>query len=137
MRSIIVTILTAALAGCGPMGLQQAETTRFSGNRLANTLAGRAAGLPLTCLPASRQWSSETLDGGGIAYRSGRQIYVGTFEGGCSQYGQPGYVLVTKVRGSTGMCQGDIARIMNSSGMIVGSCVVGPFIPYGLGSKWR
>jgi hypothetical protein len=138
MRTILVTIVAAALAGCGPMGLQQVGSTPFSGNRLADTLSGKGAGMPLSCLPAGRHWQSQSLDGGGIAYRSGRQAYVQTFEGGCSQYDQPGTVLVTKVRGNGGMCQGDFAQIIDtSSGMNVGTCVIGPFIPYELGRKFR
>ena len=61
MRTIAVNILTAAVASCGPMGLEQRDSTPFSGN-LANTLTGGAAGLPLTCLPAGCQWHSQSLE---------------------------------------------------------------------------
>ena len=137
MRTIILTMLTAALAGCGPMGLQHAESTPFSGNRLANTLAGRGAGLPLTCLPTGPQWRSDSLQDGRIAYRSGRQLYVGTFAGRCSQLGRPGVVMVTKAR-QNGICRGDVAEFVDSStGIPRGVCFFGPFIPYDLGRKFR
>jgi hypothetical protein len=119
------------------MGLQQAGTGPFSGNRLANTLSGNAPGSPVSCLPSTHSWTSENLGGGSIAYRSGSRVYIGTFEGGCSRHGRMGYTMVTRARGM-GMCQGDIAHIVDTStGMTVGSCVVGPFIPYDLGRKWR
>lgn len=139
MRRMILVIITAALAGCGPTSLQQSGTTPFSGSRLADTLSGRGVGLPMTCLPAGRRWTSHSLDDGGIAYRSGRQTFVGTLQGGsdCSKVGRVGYTLVTRARGG-GMCAGDIAQVMDTSTrMIVAHCVYGPFIPYELGHKWR
>lgn len=138
MRTIIAIIVTAALAGCGPKSLQQAGTAPFGANRLADTLSGRAAGSPVACLPAGGTWQSERGEGNAIAYRRGSQIYLGTFEGsGCSRYGRLGYALVTKVRGP-GICRGDIAWIMHTGTReIVGSCVIGPFVPYHLVSKWQ
>ena len=138
MRTTIVTILAAVLAGCGgPMGLHQAGTTTIGGKRLADALTGRAAGSPLSCLPSGRHWTNQASVDGGIAFTSGRQTYVATFGHGCRQLGRPGTALVTRSRGR-GMCQGDIAPIVDTStGITVGSCVIGPFIPYNLGRKWH
>ena len=135
MRTIIVTILTVALASCAPMGLQQAESKPFGSNRLVDTLAGRAAGSPLTCLPSGRQWRSQTLHGGGMLYRSGGQTYVGTFQGGCPDYGRFGVVATT--RGNS-MCAGDAVELRDTvTRRNLGLCVIGPFMPYGIGSKLR
>ena len=80
-------------------------------------------------------WSSEPLDNGAMAFRRGSQIYVSTFEGGgCDRVGSLGYALVTRPRGGS-MCSGDFAKVMDTStGMIVGSCSLGSFVPY---SKMR
>lgn len=130
MRMTVAIICAAALAACGPRTLQQTGTGSLGANRLADALAGRAAGTPRTCLPAGPMWTSESLRDGTIAFRRGNQFYLSTFQGGCSQLGRPGYALVTTVRGP-GMCSGDIARIMDTStGMVVGHCVLGPFVPY-------
>ena len=139
MYRTIIIIVAAALAGCGAKSLHQSGTTPFNGRALADTLSGRGAGLPMNCLPAGRRWTSHTLDGGGIAYRSGGQIYVGTFQGGsdCSRVGRVGYTLITRPLAG-GLCAGDIADVMDTSTrMIVGHCTYGPFMPYGLGQKWR
>ena len=139
MRTITLTILTAALIGCGSpsaTGLQHAGSTPFGGNRLANTLAGKGAGLPMTCLPSGR-WTSQSLEGGGFAFQSGRQVFVGTFVGGCPQAEQPGIVMVSKGIGPSA-CEGDFVQAVDSStGRTLGHCVMGPFIPYELGRKWQ
>ncbi len=138
MRTMVPIILTATLAACSPTAnLQQAGTAPMGTNRLADMLSGRAAGSAVSCLPAGRQWETASVDGA-ITFRRGSQLYVGTFEGGgCRWYGRPGYALVTRHRGP-GLCRGDIAWIMHSStGEIVGSCMVGPFVPYSAVSKWE
>lgn len=138
MRTIIAIIATVALAGCGAKNLQQGGATPFGANRLADALSGRAPGAPVACLPAGRTWQSERGDGNMIAYRRGSQIYVSTFEGsGCSRVGRLGYALVTRARGP-GMCRGDIAWVMHTGTReIVGSCVLGPFIPYNALRSWH
>jgi hypothetical protein len=49
--------------------------------------------------------------------------------GSCSGLGSGHYALVTKQYGQ--LCRGDIGQVMDlSTGMHVGSCVMGDFVPY-------
>ena len=138
MRRIAALVLSAALMGCGGTSANglHAGPTPASGNRIASALKGTSAGSPRTCLPTGR-WTAETLGGGGLAFRDGSQIFVGTFVGGCPQSEQPNVVLVAKGMGATA-CEGDFVQAVDaSSGQTYGHCVMGPFIPYGLGRKFN
>jgi hypothetical protein len=139
MRKLILLAAAAGLASCtqSPMELQHAGKNPFTGGKsLSNTLAGRGAGLPLNCLPTSGRWRSQSLGDGGLAYRSGGQTYVATFEGGCANLNRIGVVMVTQA-GRGGMCQGDTVELIDrSTGMSRGSCRFGPFVPRGFGSKF-
>ena len=137
MRAIIFTIVAAALAGCGPSSLHQTGTSPMGGTRLADALAGRAAGSPLSCLPIVQGWRAEPVEGSALAFRSGSRRYVSSFRGGCPQAGRHGYAVVTTDRGH-GLCSGDHAKVVDTStGMIVDQCIVGPFIPYEALGKWN
>ena len=61
-----------------------------------------------------------------------RSTYVVDTKGtGCEGLGGFNHTLVTTSRGSTGLCSGDVVRIVDSStGIIVGSCPLGPMVAY-------
>ena len=66
-----------------------------------------------------------------IFRQSGSRVYLGHMQGGCNMLGQGGYALVTKRVGSSGLCHGDIATVVDThNGFTVGSCVIGDFVPY-------
>ena len=72
-------------------------------------------------------------DDGTVAFKNGRTVYVNHLLGECNGLKSGFYTLVTRSSGS-GLCRGDIARVADvSTGMIVGSCAVGDFIPYTTG----
>jgi hypothetical protein len=138
MRGLLpLALAAAALAGCGFNSLQQPGANPLGAHSVADTLAGRAPGSPVSCLPSGSLWRSEVREHS-LAFRSGNQIYVSTFEGDCPLGRLDlGYTLVTQQRG-TGMCSGDIAKIMDpSTGQIAGICVVGPFVPYSALRNWH
>ena len=99
--------------------------------RLAQALAGKIAGQPITCLPNFRTNQMEVIDRDTILYRDGRTSYVQHTNGYCYPNGpRGGYYLVTRQAGTSAICRGDIAQVHDSaSRTFAGSCSFNNFIP--------
>jgi hypothetical protein len=132
MRSIPLLLIGAALAGCSTTAQPPAMRSAQSQAQFQRFLAGKVAGPPVSCLPSTRANDMTVIDEDTVIFRqSSSHIYVGHMAGGCNMLGQPGYALLTKQVGSSGLCHGDIASVVDThSGFTVGSCVIGDFIPY-------
>ena len=130
MRSIFLLSAAAALVGCStavsPPGPSAEAEARFQ-----RLVAGKVAGKPQSCLPHFRADNMVVIDDNRVAFDDGSRVYVNDFRGGtCSNLGSGFYTLVTRSGGS-GMCAGDFANVVDiSSGMTMGSCVLGDFVPY-------
>lgn len=133
MRSLIITALSAAtLAGCMMGATQPFERSVQAQQTLDRYLAGKTAGQPQTCLPSYRSNDMVIVDERTILFRDGANRYWRTdIQGGCIGLGRPSTALVTRSFGGTGLCRGEIAQIVDTStGMTVGSCSLGDFVPY-------
>lgn len=130
MRSISLLLLTAALAGCATAPPPAARTAEAQA-KLQQLIAGRAPGQAVGCLPSYSTRDMRVIDDNTIAFRSGGDLYVNDLSaGGCTQLGSGFYTLVTRSQ-SGSLCSGDIAHVTDiTSGMTVGSCTLGDFIPY-------
>jgi hypothetical protein len=94
--------------------------------------AGKVAQAPVSCLPSYRSNDMAVIDEDTVAFRvnSGR-TYVAHMQGGCPNLGVGPYALVTRQVGSSGLCRGDIADVVDMMAhTTVGSCVFGDFTPY-------
>ena len=92
--------------------------------------AGRVPGKAEKCLPTYRSSDMTIIDDETIVFRDGRTSYVNHPLGGCNNLHQSGRALVTRNFGPQ-LCRGDLATVVdNSSGMSVGACALGDFIPY-------
>ena len=132
MTRLLAAALTATgLAGCAGQPMVADRDPRGEA-RLAQALAGKVAGQPITCLPSYRTNQMEVIDRDTIVYRDGRTSYVQHTNGHCYPNGpRGGYYLVTRSFGSAGLCRGDIAQVVDSaSRMFAGSCSFNEFIPY-------
>ncbi len=72
------------------------------------------------------------IDDNTVVFRdSPSRVYRNDFRGyGCQNLGSGHYTLVTRSSGP-GLCSGDIAQVVDlGSGINVGSCVLGEFVPY-------
>jgi hypothetical protein len=124
-------IAAAGLASCtaGPHSTAYDEANAA---KLQRTLAGKTAGAAVSCLPSYR--SNDLIRAGDdvAIFRDGpNRVYVNRLNGSCSGLGNSNYALVTKTIGSSSVCRGDIARIVDlATGMTVGSCSFGDFVPY-------
>ena len=132
MRSIPLLLIGAAIAGCSTAPPPPAMRSAEGEAKLQRLLAGKVAGPPVSCLPSMRNDDMTVIDEDTVIFRqSGNRVYLGHMAGGCNMLGQGGYALVTKRLGSSGLCHGDIATVVDThSGFTVGSCVIGDFVPY-------
>ncbi len=131
MRIPALLLIASFVGSCtavppGPQPLtarEHAELTRLT--------AGKVAGPPITCLPRYNSNDMITVNERTIAFRQGRStVYLNGMQGGCPNL-RPPYALLTRQFGNPQLCRGDIAEVVDtSSGMTVGSCVFGDFIPY-------
>lgn len=130
-RAAAPLLAAAAVAGCAP-----APHAEPVGNRLVDALAGRVAGEPVECLPFNRSQGTEAVGGNALLFRDGGRIWLSRGEGGgCDELDGGNYTLVTRSTGSR-LCSGDIGRVVDlTTGMVAGSCVPGPFVPYTKGDQ--
>ena len=131
LRLLGVVPVAALIAACAaqPMGPDRQARGQA---QLAQALAGKVAGRPMSCLPNYRSMDMEVIDHDTILFRDGRTVYVQNTNGGCYPHGTSvGYTLVTKQIGGGGNCRGDIAHVVDSStGAFAGTCSFSDFIPY-------
>ena len=130
MRRLPLFLIAAALTACST-GPQPGRTAEAEAH-LNKLLAGKAPGKPISCLAHYRSNDMVVIDDNTVVFKNGRTVYRNDFQGGaCSNLGSAFYALVTRTSGGLGLCRGDIAEILDtSSGMTVGSCVLGDFVPY-------
>jgi hypothetical protein len=132
MRKFVPIVLMAVVAGCtappprSPMVDQKAQA------RLAQLLHGKVAGEPQSCLPSYSANDMVVIDDYTIGFREGtRRVWINKPAGGCNLLSAGPYALLTRNVASSGTCRGDIAHVVDTmSGMTVGSCVFGDFVPY-------
>ena len=131
LRLLAAVPVTALLAACAAQPMGPDRTARGDA-RLAQALAGKIPGRPVSCLPNFRSGEMEVIDSGTLIFRDGRTTYLQRTHGNCYPGGdRGGYTLVTKQSGGSGNCRGDIAQVVElSTGTFAGSCSFNDFIPY-------
>ena len=129
-RMILALSAAATLAACTTA---PAEVTRSpeAQKELAEALAGRVPGKPVTCLPNYRTDNMQIIDDWTILFRDGRTIYLQNPRGGCPGIASRRNVLVTRLFGGSQLCSGDISHLLDPvSGIQGGACVFSEFVPY-------
>lgn len=130
MRILILAAAATSLAGCETTDSQPDRRSAQAQATYDRMLAGKSAGRPATCLPLLRSNDMVVIDDDTILYRDGRTTYVNKPLGGCNLLGRGSYALVTRIFGSQ-LCRGDIANVVDTrTGVTVGSCALGDFVPY-------
>jgi len=135
MRNVSLLLAAAAVAGCTtgqPMG-----RTAEAEQHLDKLLAGREAGPAVDCVNTFRANDMITIDDNTVVFKEGSKFYRNDFkDSSCYGIGSGHYALVTKQYNGSRLCRGDIAKVQDiSTGMVVGSCVLGDFVPYTLASR--
>ncbi|HET9811048.1 MAG TPA: hypothetical protein VFP53_05050 [Sphingomicrobium sp.] len=130
MRILIPLLIAASVAGCTAQPPASLVDVRGQA-RLAEMLRGKVAGEPQKCIPQRLSSYFDIIDPTTIAVRDGSRIYVNHVQGACSGLHMGNHALVVKTFGFGGPCRGDTARVTDlSSGNVMGSCLLGDFVPY-------
>ncbi|GAC1579610.1 MAG: hypothetical protein NVS3B5_12840 [Sphingomicrobium sp.] len=131
-RLASILTLAATLGGCASTVEQPYQRTARQENDLGRALAGKVAGRPVDCLQSFRSGDMQVIDDNTILFRDGSRTYVQSPIGGCAPLGSGHYTLVTRSFGGSGLCRGDIARVVDltGGGMTVGSCSLNSFVPF-------
>jgi len=119
MRALVFAI---ALAGCAAVGESGEE-------QLAREIAGRVAGEPRDCVPASTGHTLHAIDNQTIVYRTSDTVWVNRLGGECSGLGPLSTLQVEAF--SSQFCRGDRVRGVEPGQSIPGPyCPLGQFVPY-------
>jgi hypothetical protein len=130
-RTLLAAVIVPLLASCASAG-PSAEQVAARDARLAERLAGKVAGTPVSCLPYHQRGDIEVIDSETLLFHEGSStVYRQNTRGGCYPNGmKSNYALVTKSY-SGRLCSGDIAHTYDlSTGFFGGSCSLTDFVPY-------
>jgi hypothetical protein len=129
-KSLLGLSGAALLASCSTTPVQETRSPRAQ-QELAEALAGRVPGKPVSCLPSYRADDMQIIDDWTILFKDGRTVYVQNPRGGCPGIGSRRNILVTRLFGTSQLCSGDISHLIDpSSGIGGGACVFSDFVPY-------
>jgi hypothetical protein len=130
MRVIPIMMAGAVLASCTTAPYPAPTRTADKQREYQQLLEGKVAQAAVSCLPHYRNGDMRVIDDETIAFRDGTyRTYVTHMQGACNGIGY--YTLVTRLYGSSDLCRGDIAQVVDTINRTpVGSCVFGDFIPY-------
>ena len=130
MRILLLAAAATSLAACETSDSQPEQRSAKAQATYDRMLAGKTAGRPEKCLPLQRSNDMTVIDDDTILYRDGRTTYVNQPLGSCNLLGGGSYALLTRSIGSQ-LCRGDIANVVDATtGVTVGSCALGDFVPY-------
>lgn len=129
MRIFIFASAVVGLCACATAS-EPAQRSASAQRQYDNLLAGKVAGKAEKCLPTYRSNDMTIIDDDTILFRDGRTVYVNKPLGGCMNLNRSGSALVTRNMGPQ-LCRGDLATVVdNSTGMSLGACSLGDFVPY-------
>jgi hypothetical protein len=119
-------LLLLLIAGCaGPVAMGPTREAEA----LQRDLAGRTAGAPTSCIPATGSQTLTIVDPRTLAYDQGRTIWVNRLGADCPGM-RPMDTLIVELHGSQ-YCRGDHFRTTSTGNSIPGPiCVLGDFTPY-------
>ena len=122
--------LAALMLGACESATEPAGRSERAQATYEHALAGKTAGRAEKCLPLIRSRDMDRIDDSTILFRDGSTVYVNTTLGACNNMANQSYALVTRNVGPQ-LCRGDIATVTDmTSGITVGSCALGDFMPY-------
>lgn len=132
MKRIAIALLLGAAAGSCTTGPEQPPRRSMEGEQsLSRLLAGKSAGQPISCMQHYHSADMTTIDGRTVVFHSPGTAYLVQLSPGCDELGRGGYALLTTEHGGTGLCTGDIARVLDTTTRFTaGSCGIDRIVPY-------
>ena len=129
MRVFMLATAIVGLCACATAS-EPAQRSASAQRQFDSALAGKLPGKAEKCLPTYRSNDMTIIDNDTILFRDGRTTYVNKPLGDCMNLTRSGSALVTRNVGPQ-LCRGDLATVVdNTSGMALGACALGDFVPY-------
>lgn len=129
MRIFMLATAVVGLCACATASEPAQRSTKAQAT-YDRMLAGKSPGKAEKCLPTYRSNDMTIIDDDTILFRDGRTTYVNTLLGTCMSLTRSGSAIVTHNVGPQ-LCRGDLATVVdNTSGMSLGACALGDFVPY-------
>jgi hypothetical protein len=130
-RMFVLCLGALAATACAPADpVETANRAAAVENELAETLRGRTAGPPVSCVNQRLLRGNRSVGEGAIVFEaSNNLIYVNRPPAGCPEL-DSGRTLITRTTTSQ-LCRGDIVTVVDPvAGFSYGSCGLGDFQPY-------
>ena len=129
--TLMIAIAATGLTACATAESEPYQMAADDREQLDEILDGRVAGEPQRCLFNSTNKQMTVIDDRTVLYRSGGRYYLQQFNNDCANLDSGSTALLTTNYGTTGPCEGELARVIDTSvGATYGACSFGPFIPY-------
>jgi hypothetical protein len=131
MKKLLFSIPIAMLLAAPAVSGEKIELTDKQQVKLDKSLDGRTAGEPRSCINHNDQRDMTVISDDILIFgssRNARTVYVNKPYGGCRN---ADISILSYSRPTSSLCRGEpITLIDNTTGMSMGSCAFGEFVPY-------
>ena len=131
MNKLIFAIPMAMLLAAPAVSAEKAQLTEKQQTKLDKRLEGRTAGEARSCINSNDQRHMTVISDDILIFASSRNahtVYVNKPYGGCAN---AEHNILSYKRSTSSLCKGEIIQLIdNLSGMTMGSCAFGDFVPY-------
>lgn len=128
-RLFVLAALLPLAASCAPP-LDPAARAANDQRELAAYVGARTPGTPQRCISTAPGMNMEAV-GDALVARWGSRVWVNHVDGNCRAAASGNAILVTEPDTTNQYCENTPVRAVSSSGgMMMGSCVLGPWVPY-------
>ena len=129
-RSALIGLSLLALGACQMAPYDPGPRTAAEERRMANFIGTRHAGPASRCIPAYPGIQTEAV-GDKIVAKWGGRLWVNQVQGSCRAADSSSAFLLTDRTPTNQYCENDVWKVVsNSGGMQIGSCMLGPWVPY-------
>ncbi|HEX8301434.1 hypothetical protein [Sphingomonas sp.] len=132
----MLNIIHSLLLGAAFLATPAIATTRDDPDaELQKLLAGRSAGMPVSCIGQGSATNVTVIDGKALVYRVGSRLYVNTPDNAARLRDDD--ILVTRTFGSQ-VCSHDVVHLVDRGSQFPrGFVMLGKFVPYSKPAKAR
>lgn len=129
-RTHLLAASLLTLAGCNTGPYPPSVPTPDEQRRLADFIGGRTAGPPMRCISAASGMQIRAIGDKIVANWGGRR-WVNNVQGSCRMADNSNNILRTESNAVGQYCENETFRVISTSGgLTMGSCMLGPWIPY-------
>jgi len=127
---ILAAACAVPLASCNTAPYVPQPPSPRDQQRLADFIGNRTPGPITRCIPAYSGMQIDAI-GDQIVAKWGGRVWINQVQGSCRMADTPNALLVTEPDPAGQYCENSTFKVVSSSGgMIMGTCGLGPWVPY-------